>query len=76
MATCSICKATGTKGFFRFPPEPRRASYLEIAGLPPEKELKVKIQSLRICFRHFRSNAFYFVGSNQLKVRSGKHIQS
>ena len=72
MVCCSICKSSDTKGLFRFPSDQRRARYLEIAGLPQEKDLKVKIQSLRICFRHFKVNDFIFVG-NFVKIRTGKH---
>ena len=63
---CSFCKASGQKGFFRFPPD-QRANYLSIAGLPPED----KADNLRVCFRHFQANDLNFVG-NQLRIRKGK----
>ena len=75
MVNCSICKARESKGLFRFPSDSRRARCLEIAALPPEKDLTVKVENLRICFRHYKVNDFYFVGNNQLKIRKGKHLQ-
>ena len=71
MVNCSICKARESKGLFRFPSDSRRARCLEIVGLPPKKDLTVKVENLRICFRHYKVNDFYFVG-NQVKIRAGK----
>ena len=39
--SCSFCKISGDKGYFRFPKPPDDC--LRLAGLPPEKDLKVKI---------------------------------
>ena len=75
MVSCCICKASGTKGFFKVPTGPRRADYLEIAGLPPESELKVKIASLKICFRHFHAKDLVVVG-DQVRISKGEFIKS
>ena len=68
---CSICKASGPKGYFNFPKGPQRADYLRIAELPPEPELKVKVSGLRVCFRHFQEKDLVVVG-NQVRIRKGK----
>ena len=52
--SCSFCKTPGDKGYFSFPNGPQRKECLQIGGLPPEEDLKVKISSLRICFRHYQ----------------------
>ena len=47
---CSICKSRGEKGYFRYPKEgPQRGECLKLAGLPAKKDLKVKVENLRIC---------------------------
>ena len=63
---CSFCKASGQKGYFRYPPD-QRANYLSIAGLPPEK----KADNLRVCFRHFQAKDLVMVG-NQVKLSKGE----
>ena len=73
--SCSFCKISGDKGYFRFPKPPDDC--LRLAGLPPEKELKVKITSLRICFRHYQESDFYFTdGGNHIRVRRGKFAKA
>ena len=64
---CSICKASGLKGYFNFPKGPRRADYLRIAGLPTDSEVK----GLRVCFRHFQEKDLVVVG-NQVRIRKGE----
>ena len=52
--TCSFCKTVGDVGYFGYPnSDVLRAECLELAGLPLEQDLKVKISSLKICFRHY-----------------------
>ena len=69
---CSVCKIRGQKGYYQYPSsQPQRAECLKIAGLPPESELKVKVDNLRICFRHYQGNDFYFLG-DQVRLRKGK----
>ena len=71
--TCSFCKTVGDIGYFCYPKEDvLRAECLELAGLPLEKDLKVKISSLKICFRHYEEKDFYFTVGNQLRLRTGK----
>ena len=43
-----------------------------MAGLPPEQELKVKMSSLKICFRHYGEDDFFHTAGNQLRVKRGK----
>ena len=72
--TCSFCKKTDKKGVYRYPTEEsRRAEWLRIGDLPPESELKVKISGLRVCFRHFKADDFYFAGS-QVRLRRGEFL--
>ena len=70
--TCSICKIRGQQGYYRLPNGPNRDECLKIAGLPPEPELNVKVDSLRICFRHYEAKDFYFADGGQLRLRKGK----
>ena len=72
--TCSFCKISGDKGYFSFPKDPQaRADCLGLAGLPLEQDLKVKITSMKICFRHYKDSDFYFTdGGNQIRIRRGK----
>ena len=71
--SCSFCKITGEKGYFSYPKAgPQREECLALAGLPPEKDLKVKISSLRICFRHYQESDFYFTNGGGVKVKKGK----
>ena len=72
--SCSFCKTVGNKGYFSFPKNrSKRMECLQIAGLPPEEELKVKISSLRICFRHYQESDFCFTnGGNKLRLKRGE----
>ena len=70
--TCSFCHTRGTKGYFRYPKGPERAECLRLAGLPEESDLKVKVESLRICFRHYDAKDFYFVDGDQIRIKKGK----
>ena len=70
--TCSFCKQRGERGYFRFPKGAQLGECLELAGLPPEKDLKVKVENLRICFRHYEAKAFFFNDGGQLRLRTGK----
>ena len=74
--TCSFCKIVGDVGYFCYPKdEVLRAECLELAGLPLEKDLKVKTSSLKICFRHYEEKDYYFTVGNQLRLRTGKTIK-
>ena len=75
--SCSFCKTPGDKGYFSFPNNgPQRKECLQIGGLPSEEELKVKISSLRICFRHYQESDFYFTDDgNKVRLRKGKFDQ-
>ena len=69
--TCSFCQTRGTKGYFRYPKGPERAECLRLAGLPKE----VKVENLRICFRHYEAKDFYFVdGGDQVRIKRGKNM--
>ena len=54
-----------------FPTGPQRAEWLQIASLPLESELKVKIKSLKVCFRHFQGKDLVLVG-NQVRISKGE----
>ena len=69
--SCSFCKIQGDKGYFVYPKN-GRAECLRLAGLPLEQDLKVKISSLKICFRHYEEKDFYFNAGNQLRLCKGK----
>ena len=69
--TCSFCSTRGEKGFFGYPKGPQRGECLELAGLT-EANLKVKVESLRICFRHYKAEDFYFNDGEQLRLKKGK----
>ena len=43
---------------------------LKLAGLPAEKDLKVKVENLRICFRHYEARSFNDGG--QIRLQRGK----
>ena len=68
--TCSFCSSRGEKGFFGYPKGPQRGECLELAGLT-EANLKVKVESLRICFRHYKAEDFYFNDGEQLRLKKG-----
>ena len=71
--TCSFCKSRGDKGYFSYPKEqPQRGDCLKLAGLPAEKDLKVKVENLYICFRHYEAKAFYFNEGGQMRLKRGK----
>ena len=73
MFTCSFCRIRGDKGYFRYPKEqPQRGDCLRLAGLPAEKDLKVKVANLYICFRHYEVKDFFFNDGGQLRLRTGK----
>ena len=73
---CSICKTRGDKGFFRYPKGPQRGECLKLAGLPSrEEDLKVKVENLRICFRHYEAKAFFFNDGGQLRLKKGKSFK-
>ena len=75
--TCSFCKTIGDVGYFGYPKDDAlRAECLELAGLPLEQDLKVKIVSLKICFRHYEEKDFYFTVGNQLRLKRGKFCQA
>ena len=70
--TCSFCKKTDKNGVYRYPTEEsRRAEWLRIGDMPSESDLKVKVSGLRVCFRHFKADDFYFAGS-QVRLRRGE----
>ena len=72
---CTFCDIRGQKGFFRYPKDPQqRAECLELAGLPVEADLKVKVENLRVCFRHYEAKAFFFNDGGQLRLQKGMHI--
>ena len=74
--SCSFCKTPGDKGYFCYPNvEPLRSQCLEMAGLPPEQELKVKMSSLKICFRHYGEDDFFHTAGNQLRLRRGEFLK-
>ena len=75
MVYCCICKSPGTKGYFFFPTDSRRAEWLDRACLPKESDLTVKIKSLRVCFRHFQAKDLLVVG-NQVRISKGESIKS
>ena len=75
MKTCSFCKSRGDKGYFGYPKEePQRGVCLKIAGLPAEEDLKVKVENLRICFRHYKTKAFFLNDGGQLRLKKGKVV--
>ena len=70
--TCSFCSSRGDKGYFIYPKEPQRGECLKLAGIT-ESDLKVKVESLRICFRHYKAEDFYFNDGGQLRLRRGNY---
>ena len=73
---CTFCDIRGQKGFFRYPKDPQqRAECLELAGLPVEADLKVKVENLRVCFRHYEAKAFFFNDGGQLRLKKGKSFK-
>ena len=75
MKTCSFCKSRGDKGYFGYPKEePQRGDCLKIAGLPAEEDLKGKVENLKICFRHYKTKAFFLNDGGQLRLKKGKVV--
>ena len=73
--SCSFCKIRGEKGYFSYPKAgPQRDECLGLAGLPPEQDLKVKISSLRICFRHYQESDFFFIDGGQARLKRGDFL--
>ena len=71
--TCSFCKSREEKGYFGYPKgKPQRGICLKLAGLPDEKDLKVKVENLYICFRHYEAKDFFFNDGGQLRLQKGK----